>query len=109
MRCGGTPLWEPLYARTANPTDMTWSAPVQVPSIVGRRVLDAQTGVETITAPREMRLVADAANNVYAFWYDSDDQLFSLVNTGSGWSEPQPLPRKPCNSRRCPVPAINCI
>ncbi|HTP08958.1 MAG TPA: sialidase family protein, partial [Anaerolineae bacterium] len=77
-----------LYARTNNATDSTWSAPVRIPSLVGRRVLDPQTGVETITAPREIRLAADAANNVYAFWYDSDDQLLSMVNAGNGWSDP---------------------
>ena len=83
-----------LYARTTNATDLTWSTPVRVPDIVGRRILDAQTDVETITAPREMRLAADAASNVYAFWYDSDDQLFSMVNSGGGWSGPVTLAEK---------------
>lgn len=93
-----------LYSRAAIASDATWSTPTRVPEIVGRRVLDTQTGVETITAPREMRLVADAANNVYAFWYNSDDQLLSAVNRGGGWSEPFALAEKAVQFEAAPGP-----
>jgi hypothetical protein len=83
-----------VYGRTTDGKGLTWSTPVSVPSIVGRRILDPQTGTETITPPRVMRLAADAAGNVYAFWYDSTDQLFSMVNNGSGWSDPVSLAEK---------------
>ncbi len=77
-----------LYARTTSATETNWTAPVRLPAVVGRRIVDAQTGEETITAPRNMRLVADAAGNVYAFWNDSDDQLLSMVNRGNAWGDP---------------------
>jgi hypothetical protein len=76
-----------LYARTTSATDSTWTAPERLPQIVGRRVVDAQTGTEDILAPRDMRLTADASGNVYAFWTSSTDELLSMVNRGT-WSDP---------------------
>ena len=93
-----------LYAHTNSATDAAWLAPTRIPGVVGNRVLDAQTGVETITPPREMRLAADTANNVYAFWYDSNDQLLSSVNRGDGWSEGVTLAEKAVQFEVVPGP-----
>ena len=77
-----------LYARTTDASQLTWTKPASLPAIIGRRVQDAQAGTTTLFAPRETRLLADAAGNIYAFWYDSADQLFNMINTGGTWSQP---------------------
>ncbi len=83
-----------LYARTRSASEPTWTQPTPVSDIVGRRTVDPQTNIETIIAPRDMRLFADATSNVYAFWYDYNDQLHSMLNAGSGWSQPAVVAEK---------------
>jgi hypothetical protein len=83
-----------LYARTTDASQLSWTEPEPVPDILGRRVQDTQTGEETIFAPRDMRLLADASENVYAFWYDSTDRLLSSMNNGSSWSNPAVVAEK---------------
>ncbi|CAG0937491.1 hypothetical protein TFLX_06425 [Thermoflexales bacterium] len=83
-----------LYARTTSTSESTWIEPSPVPNIVGRRILDTQTGIETIIAPRDLQLFAEATGNIYAFWYDSNDQLYSLLNDGRGWSQPTVVAEK---------------
>ena len=77
-----------LYARTTDASQLAWTKPVALPSIIGRRVEDVQAGTTTLFAPRETRLLTDAAGNVYTLWYDSTDQLLSMINTGGTWSQP---------------------
>jgi hypothetical protein len=83
-----------LYAHTKSASDPTWTPPTAMPDIVGRRIVDPQTDIVTIVTPREMRLFADAAGNVYAFWYDYNDQLYSMLNAGNGWSQPAVVAEK---------------
>jgi hypothetical protein len=83
-----------MYAHTTSASESTWTQPTPVPDIVGRRIVDPQTDIETITAPRDIRLFADATGNVYAFWYDYNDQLYSMLNAGNGWSQPAVVAEK---------------
>lgn len=74
------------YARTITPTATTWTKPIGMPDIVGLRRTDPQTGRETISAPREVRLAANMLGDVYAFWFNADDRLFVAQTQGASWS-----------------------
>jgi len=78
------------YARGTGITQTLWSKPVTVPAIVGKRstFLNPQTGktAESLAAPREPHLLSDARNNIYAFWFDADDQLLGAQTLSGEWS-----------------------
>ena len=82
--------WDDLdgeqYTRT-NLTSTVWTQPVNVPQIVGSRLVDAQTDRETLTAPRDVILAADADNGVHAFWFNTTDQLLHAQTSGTAWSD----------------------
>jgi hypothetical protein len=78
------------YARGAGITQTVWSKPATVPAILGGRLTstNAQTGKTTVSlaAAREVRILSDARNNVYAFWLDADNQLLGAHALGGEWS-----------------------
>jgi hypothetical protein len=82
--------WDPLegeqYARTTGVTSTTWTKSVGVEPIVGKREVNKETNKVTLTAPRGVRLLADARGTVHGFWYDIDNQLFEAQTQGAGWS-----------------------
>ncbi len=73
-----------LYARTTTTTTLTWSQPLSLPDVFGRREIDPTTNRTTIAPPRTARLVANG-NAVHLFWLDNDLQLLSARNTGGAW------------------------
>lgn len=75
-----------LYARTTT-TTTTWTAPVRLPNVFGRREVDTTTNRQTLAPPRTVRLIADGATTVHLFWYDNNSQLLASRNTGGPWSD----------------------
>ena len=74
-----------LYARTTL-TATTWSEPIRLPDVFGRRELNEVTHLETLASPRVVRLIADGGPTVHLFWYDNYSQLLGIRNTGGPWS-----------------------
>ena len=74
------------YART-NLTSTVWTEPVNVPQIIGRRQVDAQTNRVTLTEPRNVVLATDGDNRVHAFWFNTADQLLHAQTSGAAWSD----------------------
>jgi len=63
--------WDPLegeqYARTTGVTSTTWTKPVGVEPIVGKREVNKETNKVTLTAPHGLRLLSDARGTVHGF------------------------------------------
>ena len=82
--------WDPLegeqYAHTTGVTSTTWTNPVAVEPIVGKREVNQQTNKVTLTAPHGVRLISDARGTIHAFWDDVDNHLFEVQSQGAGWS-----------------------
>ncbi len=74
------------YAHTTTVTGTTWTQPIGVPAIVGRREVDPQTQRESISPPRGVSLLATARGNVHAFWFDTDDQLMYAQGQANSWT-----------------------
>ncbi len=67
-----------LYAHTTpGITSTTWTAPVSVPEIFGRRQVDQQTNGVLQSPPRDLRLVASSGGRVFAFWFDEENKLLA--------------------------------
>jgi len=82
--------WDPLegeqYVRTTGVTSTTWTPPVGIEPIVGKREVNQETNKVTLTAPHGVRLLSDARGTIHAFWSDVDNQLFETQTQGAGWS-----------------------
>jgi hypothetical protein len=75
------------YARTTGSvTSTTWTDPVAVSAIVGARSLDAATRQETLSAPSQLQMLADARGNVHAFWRNASGSLQNAQTSGANWS-----------------------
>ncbi|MBP7688420.1 MAG: exo-alpha-sialidase [Thermoflexales bacterium] len=75
-----------LYARTTI-TATTWTAPVRLPNVFGRREVDSTTNRETLAPPRVVRLLTDGDTTVHLFWYDNNSRLLGIRNTTGPWSD----------------------
>lgn len=61
--------------------------PIGVPAIVGARQADQRTGRDVLTPPRQVQLITNANGKVFAFWYNSLDQLqVAFTSNDAKWS-----------------------
>lgn len=75
-----------LYAQSTAGEAAVWTQPSSVPAIVGARTLDQLTRRETLTPPRDVRLISNSRGDIFALWIDTTDQLRSVQLTAAGWS-----------------------
>ncbi|MBI5566695.1 MAG: hypothetical protein HY870_17475 [Chloroflexi bacterium] len=90
-----------LYARSTT-TATTWSEPIRLPAIFGRRELDVTTNRQTISPPRTVRLLTDGDTTVHIFWYDSNSQLLSARNIAGAWGDSTVLAEAAAASEAAP-------
>ena len=79
------------YARTTDITATTWTRPIALPDIYGKRTQDTETQRVSLTPPRDLSLISTAPGEVVAFWFDAESQLITAAARDGVWETVEPL------------------
>lgn len=77
-----------LYSQLSAEADATYTTPSSVARIYGEQVVNQRTGNTELLAPSQVSLHAGEDNSIYAFWFNTDRQLFASRRLAELWGEP---------------------